>query len=208
MRSAHLRDLCTSYRRTRLLDMGCGTGWQLFALADRLQEGVGIDISPAMVEWARISARERGLEDRLSFHVLAAEEVCRKRLGTFDVVLFIGSLEHMSDAHLSLARAAEVLQPAGAVVLDMVHPWHPRSFYARFTARRGAIPAFHHLTPGTLRRCAAAAGLSPADPFSANSLREVSEFGRLKHQALQGLLAPVVWGSYVAVFGPNLQELE
>src|ERR671919_709956 len=59
MRSAHLRDLCASYRRTRLLDMGCGTGWQLFALADRLQEGVGIDISPAMVEWARISARER-----------------------------------------------------------------------------------------------------------------------------------------------------
>jgi 2-polyprenyl-3-methyl-5-hydroxy-6-metoxy-1,4-benzoquinol methylase len=199
MLSAYLRDLCASYRRPRILDIGCGTGQQLFALADHLKEGVGIDISPAMVERARLNASQRGLEDRLSFHVLAAEDVCRKRLGVFDVVLFLGSLEHMVDPQLSLALAAKVLQPAGAAVLVMVHPWHPRSFYARFAARIGAIPPFRHLAPRTLRQSAAAAGLRPTDPFGSDCLSQVSGVGRFKHRALQGLAAPAVFGIYVAV---------
>jgi 2-polyprenyl-3-methyl-5-hydroxy-6-metoxy-1,4-benzoquinol methylase len=200
MRSAYFRDLCASYRRTRLLDVGCGTGQQLFALADCLEAGIGIDISPAMIERARIKAGERGLASRLNFHVLPAENICRKRLGTFDVVLFVGSLEHISDPHLSLIRAADVLQPAGAVVLVMVHPWHPRSFYARFAARRGAIPGSRHLTPGALRGCAGAAGLHYVDPFGPDCLRNASELRRLKHRILDGLVTPAARGSYVAVF--------
>jgi ubiquinone/menaquinone biosynthesis C-methylase UbiE len=43
------------------LDIGCGTGQQLFALADCLETGIGIDISPVMIERARIKAGERGL---------------------------------------------------------------------------------------------------------------------------------------------------
>lgn len=200
MLSAYLRDFCASYGRTRLLDVGCGTGQQLLALADHLKEGVGIDISPAMVERARLNTSQRGLQGRLGFHVVAAEDVCREHLGVFDVVLFVASLEHMADPRLSLARATTVLQPAGAVVLVMVHPWHPRSFYARFATSRGPIPPFRHLTPATLRHRAAVAGLRPADPFGSEWLSRVGWAGRLEHRALQGLAAPAVFGIYIAVF--------
>lgn len=208
MLSAYLRDLCASYGSARVLDIGCGTGQQLFALVDRLEEGVGIDISPAMVERARINARERDLERRLSFHVLAAEDVGRERLGVFDLILFVASLEHMPDAQRALARAAGLLQPAGAIVLVMVHPWHPRSFHARSLARWGEIPAFRHMTRGALRRCAGATGLRPADPFGPECLRQVSERGRCRHRARQGLLAPAAFGTYVAVFHPSARRTD
>lgn len=61
-------------RDARVLDVGCGDGWTVRLLADRLSEGafVGIDLSPEMVRLARRSCAS--LENVL-FAPAAAEEI-------------------------------------------------------------------------------------------------------------------------------------
>lgn len=206
MRTAWLRDLCRGYPRPRLLDVGCGTGQQLLALAGDLEQGVGIDVSSAMIERAHRNAGEGPHADRLRFYALAAEEMCPERLGTFDVVLFGASLEHMAEVPAPLARAAGVLRPGGVVILVLVHPWHPRGLWARLVAEAGAMPGLRAVMPGALRRAAVATGLRPIDPFGSKCLRAVGWTRRLGHRAWHGLLAPAAFGSYVAVFSGSAQQ--
>jgi len=63
LRTALLRDLVECLPRRHVLDVGCGTGQYLIALAGSVDEGVGIDIAPAMVEHARRNAAGPCLSD-------------------------------------------------------------------------------------------------------------------------------------------------
>lgn len=51
----------------RVLDLGCGVGRELCALARRGWHGTGLDLSPDLVERARERARRLGVEDRVTF---------------------------------------------------------------------------------------------------------------------------------------------
>lgn len=46
---------------TRFLDIGCGAGGTIAALAPRVAEAWGVDMTPALLEGARARAREEGL---------------------------------------------------------------------------------------------------------------------------------------------------
>ncbi len=47
----------------RVLDFGCGVGRLLFALADRAEHAIGVDISESMLQEARSRIEERGIEN-------------------------------------------------------------------------------------------------------------------------------------------------
>ncbi|GBD42801.1 Ubiquinone biosynthesis O-methyltransferase [bacterium HR40] len=167
-----------------VLDVGCGTGEQLAELAHIVHRGIGIDCAPGMIREARAHL-SRSAPTRLEYRVCAIEDASAQELGTFDGVLFIGSLEHMADPALALARAAQLLRPDGRIAVFMPHPRHPRALLHRLQARFGRMPPFRHLTARQLATVAATAGLRrlPSSPG----------------ERLHNLLSLIVPGSYLVV---------
>lgn len=96
-----------------VLDLGCGNGHHLFALAGKFRRGVGIDLSPEMIAVARESLRTSPWQTSLSFRVEDAESLSGIASASFDKVLCIGSLEHMPNKSAVLASVQRVLKPQG-----------------------------------------------------------------------------------------------
>ena len=68
--STKMRDLiCTLVPdNTRVLDVGCGTGYQLLRMSDKIKSGVGIELSDKMIAFAVKQQEKKGL-DHLSFEL-------------------------------------------------------------------------------------------------------------------------------------------
>jgi 2-polyprenyl-6-hydroxyphenyl methylase/3-demethylubiquinone-9 3-methyltransferase len=97
-----------------VLDLGCGHGHHLLALAPEIARGIGVDLSPAMIELARARLAASPWADRLRFEagdaarlegVVAADSV--------DLALCIGAFEHMLDKRAALASVHRVLRAGG-----------------------------------------------------------------------------------------------
>jgi 2-polyprenyl-3-methyl-5-hydroxy-6-metoxy-1,4-benzoquinol methylase len=100
-------------RDEAVLDVGCGNGHHLMALAGDIGRGVGVDLSPAMVEIARQGLRDSAWGDRLSFLSDDAEQLGTQAAGAADVVMCVGALEHMLNKAAAVANARRVLKPRG-----------------------------------------------------------------------------------------------
>lgn len=101
-----------------VLDVGCGPGRHLMALAARGVLALGIDITPSAVRLAR----RRGalvLERSVFEHVPA-----KGRWGS--ALLLDGNVGIGGDASLLLARVATLLRPGGRVLAELDHPSAPR----------------------------------------------------------------------------------
>jgi ubiquinone/menaquinone biosynthesis C-methylase UbiE len=114
--------VATSASPSRVLDMGCGTGYLLRTLAGRYsdaQQLCGIDAAPQMIATARAFARD----DRLTFTVGVAEELGYPD-GTFDLIVSTTSFDHWADQQAGLVECARVLRPGGHLVLvDQFSRW-------------------------------------------------------------------------------------
>ncbi len=97
-----------------VLEIGCGTGFHLLALADEYGRGLGVDLSPAMVEAAR--GRRGRLAAKVDFAVDAGERLATVPDGAVDVVLAVGALEHMLDQAAVCKSVHRVLAPGGRFV--------------------------------------------------------------------------------------------
>jgi SAM-dependent methyltransferase len=105
------------HRVRRVLDAACGTGRHAIALAQKGYEAVGADLSPAMIEHARLGAAAAGVD--VPFFTAGFGDLAA--LGqTFDAILCLGnSLPHvLTDAELAAALAdfAALLRPGGLLV--------------------------------------------------------------------------------------------
>jgi ubiquinone/menaquinone biosynthesis C-methylase UbiE len=127
----------------RVLDLGCGIGNILIALAEQIDfthPATGVDISPELI---RIGEREiagAGLPDRIELRVAPATRLPFED-GTFDVVLTSHVLKHLDDDTLlaSFREVARVLRPGGRFLL-----WEfaksPRSALLFWSARVTGLP--------------------------------------------------------------------
>ncbi len=97
----------------RLLEYGCGTGSQSFALAPRCRQVVGIDISPEAIRLATRRARQEGLAN-CRFLVMDAERMSLPD-ASFDLICGSGILHHL-DVDAAVAELARVLHPRGRAV--------------------------------------------------------------------------------------------
>jgi ubiquinone/menaquinone biosynthesis C-methylase UbiE len=101
-----------------VLDMGCGTGRFTVPMAENGAEVTGYDISPAMLEQLRCTARDRG-------QVVHAREGDMAHLpfddDTFDVVTSMLALMHIpvEDRQQVFLEVARVLKPGGRLVLGV-----------------------------------------------------------------------------------------
>jgi 2-polyprenyl-3-methyl-5-hydroxy-6-metoxy-1,4-benzoquinol methylase len=100
-----------------VLDVGCGEGWLVRALAEHGRLAVGVDGSAPLIE----RAREHGGE----FFVASYEELIRepRRAGSAYGVIalnFAVLSERPADLFASLAS---LLTPGGALIIQTLHPW-------------------------------------------------------------------------------------
>ena len=115
-RLAIIRPLIAGANSESLLEIGCGTGIHLFALADQFTRVIGTDISPGMIEMANATLESRKDRHKFSLAVDRAEclsSICDKSI---DVVLCVGAFEHMIDKRGVLFQIRRILQSGGIFV--------------------------------------------------------------------------------------------
>ncbi|MFP4056860.1 MAG: methyltransferase domain-containing protein [Candidatus Brocadiia bacterium] len=98
------------------LDVGCGMGSAVFALARRARLAVGLDILLTDLLLARKRFAEAGL-DNVAF-VCASATALPLREGAVDLANATDVIEHLPDPRAFLAEAQRALRPGGALFLN------------------------------------------------------------------------------------------
>jgi SAM-dependent methyltransferase len=124
-----------------VLDIGCGPGRHLAALAAAGHAGLGLDLSPVAV---RI-ARDRGAEV-----ILRSVFADVPRAGTWRTALLLdGNIGIGGRPEALLARARDLVAPGGRVLVEAAPPGHPtRRERVRLEAGRARSPWFGWATVG------------------------------------------------------------
>lgn len=106
----------------RVLDAGCGVGNFFSALTERIELGVGIDLSPVNIA----DARQRFAQHR-NIRFLQAdldEQADVLRNERFDTVVCLDVLEHIEDDLSLLTRLTQIVEPGGHVLVKVpACPW-------------------------------------------------------------------------------------
>jgi SAM-dependent methyltransferase len=129
-------------RGARILDVHCGGGRWLVAMAKRFPEitGVGVEFEPDSVTRARATIEAAGFGDRII--VEQADVTSSGHSGEFDLAYFQYALHDIPDAVAALRSAWEALRPGGhLVVLDWPLPTDREESHTEY----GALIAGVHL---------------------------------------------------------------
>lgn len=106
---------CIPDHAGNVLDVACGPGILACALAERSDHVTGIDLTPAMIEEARIRQNAAALTN-LDWHVGNATALPFED-ASFDVVTTRYSFHHMPDPAAVLAEMKRVCRPDGRIVV-------------------------------------------------------------------------------------------
>jgi SAM-dependent methyltransferase len=124
---AELPDLAASLvRGGRVLDVACGGGKWLIAIARRFPETqlIGVEYEPDSVERATRHVKEAGLEDRIRVEARTIPDMPFRN--EFDLVYLQDALHELPDPPGSLAAAWAAVAPGGRlVVLEWCLPADP-----------------------------------------------------------------------------------
>jgi SAM-dependent methyltransferase len=117
VKNAVIEKLLKEHRVKTVLDMTCGTGSQVFYLAERGYEVVGSDFSPALIKAARKKAKSLG--KNITFIDGDMRDVL---VGTFDAVITIfNAIGHLirTDFEKALQNVHANLKVGGLYVFDI-----------------------------------------------------------------------------------------
>ncbi len=124
----------------RVFELGAGTAPYLQEWHRRGYQYCGLDLSPAMLEFARERAAREGIAAEF---VLGDMRDLDRGLGPFDLAyIMLGSLYTRSNREFldHLARMADLLTPGALYLLDSVVWFRPFHDYRRsWTRRRGGV---------------------------------------------------------------------
>jgi SAM-dependent methyltransferase len=119
-------------RGKRVLDYGCGDGWQAVAMIRHgAREVVAVDIRAEQLDATMARARQCGCAGR----VRAGKAVPRDLAGSLDVAVSLNSLEHFGEPEHDLAMMRAAMRPGGQVIVSFSECWfnHNGSHMGFFT---------------------------------------------------------------------------
>ena len=159
--AAHIRP------QDRVLDLGCGIGNILIALAERIafaRPPIGVDVSPALIDIGRGEIRKAGLDQKIELRAAPATRLPFDD-ASFDVVLTSHVIKHLDDEALAACfhEVARLLGPGGRFLM-----WEfkksPLSAPLFISARAtGLPPPFTLRSEPTLRSALIQAGFARVD---------------------------------------------
>jgi 2-polyprenyl-6-hydroxyphenyl methylase / 3-demethylubiquinone-9 3-methyltransferase len=165
-----------------VLDLGCAGGFMAEALAERGANVTGIDPAAEAIAAARAHAGQFGL--RISYDV-GIGEALPYAPSSFDAIVCVDVLEHVSDLSQVLAEVQRTLRPGGTFLFDTIN----RNILARLATVTVAedilrlLPKGTHdpamfITPQELRQGLMDAGLVPG-PVTGLGPRGINRRGDL-----------------------------
>lgn len=148
-----------------VLDLGCAGGFMAEALALRGAHVTGIDPAADAIDAARAHARQGGL--RIGYDVGVGEALPYES-ASFDAVVCVDVLEHVSDLNKVISEVARTLRPGGLFLFDTIN----RNLLARLATitmaedvlrllPRGTHDPAMFIKPAELRATLQGAGLVP-----------------------------------------------
>ncbi len=152
-----------SFPGARILDVGCGAGYLALEWARHGYNVVGIDIAEQAIETAAATARDNPFKQNfgsLEYRVVPFLEM----EGTFDVILFGGTLHHFTDLDPAMRHTGELM--ANNAIVVAFEPCHEKwriDDAAQVALIRGLLSITGHWyeAPG-----------EGNDPFEVNGLSE------------------------------------
>jgi len=127
-----------------ILDVGCGTGKLAYMIAKKGGKVKGIDYSTTAIE----TALSKYNHPNLSYEKI---DVSKKISGKYDVIISIGTLEHMDQPYTMLKKFKNHLKPKGKIIITSPNWTNPRGFILMtlFTLFDAPITLadLHYLTP-------------------------------------------------------------
>ena len=177
-----------------VVDVGCGGGLLTESLAQQRAVTTGIDLSPTMIEVAKLHAAGAGLA--IDYRLQAAAELAAAAPGQFDVVCCMELIEHVPEPAALVATLAQLLRPGGSLFISTINRT-ARAFFGAIVAAeyllrlvpRGTHEYARLVQPAELARAARAAGLElrelaglDYDPFTRRArVSERTDINYLAH---------------------------
>jgi SAM-dependent methyltransferase len=147
---------------TRALELGCGAGTYVRALAKRGHPVVGLDYS--LPSLRRAVAAD---VPRVGRYVAGDASCLPFQDRSFQVVACIGVLQAMEGPETALAEIARVLGSSGVAVVETLNPWGLLAAFRRLSAFIRRQPTrLRYGSPGTVERTMASMGLRPVRRLS------------------------------------------
>lgn len=101
---------CANYKKTKVLDIGCGTGETAAGIAARgASKVVGIDYAVSAIKLAK----KRHQMPNLDFRVCSLHEFNENA----DIIVSCGTLEHMNDPKTELMHMIELVENKGKIII-------------------------------------------------------------------------------------------
>ncbi len=112
-------------------DVGCGGGLLAEALTRHAARVTAIDLSPSMIEVAKLHASSVQLA--IDYRVQSAAELADEAPGQFSAVCCMELVEHVPDPEALIATLARLLRPGGSLFVATINR-SPRAFLAAIVA--------------------------------------------------------------------------
>jgi 2-polyprenyl-3-methyl-5-hydroxy-6-metoxy-1,4-benzoquinol methylase len=109
-------DAVLDCRPRKILDIGCGEGWLVRALAEHGISGIGVDVVPSLIEQA---ARAGGGDFRVDSYEEMADGLLDVKV---DAVVANFSLIGKESVEGVIRRTPELLERDGALIIQTLHP--------------------------------------------------------------------------------------
>ena len=115
-----------AFKGVRAIDVGCGGGLLSEAMAQAGASVLGVDLSPELLEVAKLHALGAELTG-IEYQLQSAEAMAQTHPEQFDLVTCMEMLEHVPEPESVLDACVKLLKPGGLLVLSTLNRT-PKSF--------------------------------------------------------------------------------